>query len=146
MSYQVPVVRIQLVRENSLTCESKSIQSPFDAVEIMRPIMDGLDREAVYVMLLNTKNMALGINMVSMGDISSSIVHPREVFKAAILANAAGIVMFHNHPSGDTKPSLDDEVVSKRIYAAGEIIGISLLDHIIIGANNHTSLKDLGII
>jgi len=91
------------------------------------------DKEKMYIVLLNVKNNIIGYSLISMGSLTSSIVHPREVLKPAILASAASIIMVHNHPSGDPEPSTDDIEITDRINKALKIIGINLLDHIILG-------------
>ncbi len=94
-------------------------------------------------MTLNTKNNITGINVVSIGSLNSSLVHPREVFKAAILGNAAAIILAHNHPSGDPSPSPEDLEITRRLVEAGKILGIEVLDHVIIG-DRWESLKERG--
>ncbi|MHB8276763.1 MAG: JAB domain-containing protein [Candidatus Humimicrobiaceae bacterium] len=91
------------------------------------------DKEKLFVILLNIKNVIIGYSLVSMGSLTASIVHPREVLKPAILASAASIIIVHNHPSGDQEPSTDDMEITKRIAKASSIMGINLLDHIILG-------------
>jgi DNA repair protein RadC len=84
------------------------------------------------------------INTVSIGILDSSLVHPREVFKNAIVASAASIIVAHNHPSGDPTPSIEDKRVTQRLYEAGQLLGIDLLDHVVIGDNRWVSLKQIG--
>ena len=140
--YKVPEYKVMLVRDNTETkTKTMFIQSPDDVSKIIQSYLNGVDREHFVVILLNRKNGIIGINTVSVGDLSSSIVHPREVFKPAIVAGAASIILAHNHPSGDPKPSLDDVRVTKRIKEAGDILGIEVLDHIIIGDGCYESLK-----
>jgi DNA repair protein RadC len=91
------------------------------------------DKEKLYVIILNIKNKVIGYSLVSMGSLTASIVHPREVLKPAILASAASIIIIHNHPSGDSEPSTDDIEITNRISKAANIMGINLLDHIILG-------------
>ena len=91
------------------------------------------DKEKLYVIILNIKNKVIGYSLVSMGSLTASIVHPREVLKPAILASAASIIIIHNHPSGDPDPSTDDIQITERISKASSIMGINLLDHIILG-------------
>jgi DNA repair protein RadC len=91
---------------------------------------------------LDTKNRLLSWETVSLGTLSTSVVHPREVFKGAILANAASIILCHNHPSGDPKPSAEDIAITKRLAEAGKILGIDVLDHIIFGEEGFVSLKE----
>ena len=97
------------------------------------------------MMTLNTKNKTIGLNMVSVGSLNSSIVHPREVFKLAILQNARSIIVAHNHPSGDTNPSKEDIESTKRLVEAGKILGIDVLDPLVIG-DDYTSLATEGYI
>jgi len=97
--------------------------------------IDKSDVEKFYIFTLNTKNKIAGIHLISQGDLNSSLVHPREVFKRAILNNASRIMLLHNHPSGDTTPSLSDDKITKRLSEAGKLLGINVLDHIIIGDN-----------
>jgi DNA repair protein RadC len=100
--------------------------------------------------MLDTKNRLIGINTVSVGILDSRIVHPREVFKPAILSNAAGIIVGHNHPSGDPSPSVEDTRITKRLHEVGEILGIDLLDHVIVRDGTEplrwVSLKERGVI
>jgi len=112
----------------------------------MRSYLEGADREHFAAILLDTKNGIIGIHTVSIGALNTSIVHPREVFKAAILANAAGIIVSHNHPSGNITPSEDDKAVTQRLRDAGTILGITVLDHIIIGEDGYFSFKAQGLI
>ena len=99
------------------------------------------DREIFAVMLLNTKNRVIGINVVSVGSLTASVVHPREVFKAACLANATNIILTHNHPSGDPAPSKEDISITSRLVQAGRLMDIPVLDHIIIGDNTGRSMS-----
>jgi DNA repair protein RadC len=91
------------------------------------------DKEKLYVIILNIKNRVIGYSLISMGSLTASIVHPREVLKPAILASAASIIIIHNHPSGDPDPSPDDIAITNRIAKASTIMGINFLDHIILG-------------
>ena len=128
--------------------ESKKIKSPEDAENIIQTVLD-LNSEAVEkfgILTLNTKNEVAGIHIISIGNLNSSIVHPREVFKAAILNNAASIILFHNHPSGDPQPSSEDVKITKRLIEAGSIMGIDVMDHIVTGDGKYKSLKKMGFI
>lgn len=93
---------------------------------------------------MNTKNEPTNISVVSVGTLNKAIVHPREVFKTAILSNAASIMAFHNHPSDETAPSQQHIQLTNRLYEAGELLGIKLLDHLIIGDGTFISLKEKG--
>ena len=101
--------------------------------------------EYMYMICMNTKNRIIGIFEISHGSVNVSIVTPREVFQKALLANAVSIILMHNHPSGDCTPSREDVEVTKKLVEAGKLIGISVLDHIIVG-DNYSSLKDKGYI
>jgi DNA repair protein RadC len=121
------------------------ISSPADVDGLLRGRIANLDRENFVVVLLNTKNEVLGFPTVSVGTLSASLVHPREVFKPAIRASAAGVVLAHNHPSGRVGPSREDREVTGRLKEASEIIGIDVLDHVILG-DGYFSMKEHGIL
>lgn len=124
-------------------------KAQFNSPEVVANLVMGRlkDKKKEYFLaiLLDTRNQLIRIAEVSVGSLDSSIVHPREVFKEAISASAAGVIFVHNHPSGDTEASKDDIAVTKRLAQAGQIVGIDVLDHIIIGGRNFTSLKRLGL-
>jgi DNA repair protein RadC len=101
-------------------------------------------REHFLGLYLNTRNRLLARETVSLGSLNASLVHPREVFEPAVRLGAANVVVVHNHPSGETDPSEDDLGITRRLRAAGEILGISLLDHVIVGSRGYTSLKEEG--
>ena len=107
--------------------------------------MDQLAEEYVYMIAFNTKCRALGVFEVSHGDISRCLITPREIYQRALLIGAASIIIFHNHPSGDVVPSPEDIEVTKRLNEAGKLIGISLLDHIIIGGKKYLSLREYAL-
>ncbi len=123
-----------------------AITGPRDVANLLMPELRHQKKEHLKSLLLDTKNKVLAIRTVSIGDLSSSIVHPREVFKDAVVASAASIIVAHNHPSGDPTPSAEDVTVTKRLMAAGEIMGIDLLDHIVLGDGDFVSLKERGLI
>jgi len=129
---RIQVVKIQMIRERNMMVESKKVSSPRDIAEIMFEYLNGADRECFVVIALNTKNDINSISTISIGTLSSSLAHPREIFKTAILSNAANIILCHNHPSGDTSPSKEDILISKKVKECGDILGIKVLDHIII--------------
>ncbi|MBC7344404.1 MAG: DNA repair protein RadC, partial [Clostridia bacterium] len=120
------------------------IRTPQDAASLFVDEMRVLDREQFRIMTLNTKNRLLGIDVVSVGSLDSSPVHPREVFKVALKRNAASIILVHNHPSGDPTPSPEDISITRRLVEAGMILGIGVLDHIIVGEKEYTSMKGQG--
>jgi len=136
--YRIPVYRVALVREGSLSqLERPRISDPTEAVRILNTYLHNADREHLVALFLNAKNRIIGINTVSVGSLTASIVHPREVYKAAILANAAALILGHNHPSADPTPSAEDHAITARLAMVGEALGIRLLDHLIIGDETH---------
>lgn len=122
------------------------INSPQDVAHLVMEEMRYLDREHFRVVSLSTKNHVLGISSISIGSLNSSLVHPRECFKEAIRRNSNAIILIHNHPSGDPTPSREDIEVTRRLRDGGEILGIEVLDHVIIGDNRYISLKERGIL
>ncbi|WP_138496240.1 RadC family protein [Paenibacillus pinistramenti] len=121
------------------------IRSPKDAAEIVMDQLRYLNKEHFICLFLNTKNHLIGQETLSIGSLNASIVHPREVFRAAVKCSSASIVCVHNHPSGDPSPSPEDIQITKRLCEAGEIIGIDVLDHLIIGDGRFVSLKEQGL-
>jgi len=139
---RVQIVKIEMVKEKNLMVENKRISSPKDIAEIMFKYLKGADREYLVVITLNTKNDVNSISTVSIGSLNSSIAHPREIFKTAILSNAANIILCHNHPSGDPSFSKEDILLSKRVKECGDILGVQVLDHIVItNTNKFLSMK-----
>ena len=142
---RINVYSLRLVKESSVTYNlEKPIVNPATAAEIINQVFDleNQPNEIFAILCLNTKNKVAGAHIISQGSLSASIVHPREVFKAAILNNAASIILAHNHPSGDPEPSREDIETTKRLVEAGKIIGIEVLDHIIIG-EKYLSMKGM---
>ncbi len=123
-----------------------TVRSPQDVCSFMMEEMCYLDREHFRVVILNTKNQVLSVETISVGSLNSSLVHPREVFKPAVLRSAAAVILIHNHPSGDATPSSEDLEITRRLVEAGQLIGITVLDHIIIGDHVFTSLKERAVI
>jgi DNA repair protein RadC len=123
-----------------------SFCSSLDVAEYYRPRMKDAKKEMFRCALLDTKNRILREEIVSIGSLTASIVHPRDTFKAAIRESAAAVIFIHNHPSGDIKPSQEDILLTKRLVQAGEVLGIQVLDHIIIGDGGHFSFKDNGLL
>ncbi len=120
------------------------IRKPSDIVLLIMPDIIFINQEVFIVITLNSKNNVLSKREIFKGSLNSSLVHPREVFKEALKSSAASIIVCHNHPSGDPTPSKEDINVTKRIKECGNIMGIELLDHIIMGDNNYVSLKEKG--
>lgn len=142
---RVNIVTIKIVREASVLYQNRTINSPSDSANLLEPFLKDEDRECFLVVCLDTKNQPTAIHTVSIGTLNSSLVHPREVFKVALLANSNALILAHNHPSGEPKPSQEDLEVTRRLVEAGKILGIEVLDHIIIGSNSRfVSLKERG--
>src|SRR6266851_1426721 len=129
----VPIYRVSLVREGKMPTYESRIRSSANAHTVLQEYLDGVDREHFVVMLLDQKNQVIGLHTVSIGSLTASIVAPREVFKVAILANCANILIAHNHPSGDCQPSKEDRAITQRLKEAGALLGINVLDHVIVG-------------
>lgn len=113
-----------------------------DVYELLKADMEQLDREQVRVLMLNVRNHLIHREVISVGSLDTSIVHPREIFKNCIKRSAAAVILAHNHPSGDAAPSDDDIRMTKRIIEAGKIVGITVLDHVIIGRGQYVSLRE----
>jgi DNA repair protein RadC len=142
----VPRVRCQLVREAGATVPAAYCQCPANAAAVASGLIGAEDREHLLCLLLDARNKLTAVSTVSIGDLNSSLVHPREVLKAAILHNAASIILAHNHPSGDPTPSADDIAVTQRLRQACRLLGVELIDHIIVGENGrYASLAERGL-
>ena len=122
--------------------EKIHLSCPQDVAEFLMPRLRYAAKEQFVVILLNNKNKVIGTEVVSEGSLSSSIVHPREVFAPAILHHAAAIMVAHNHPSGDPKPSIEDEEVTRQLLRSGKVLGIPMIDHVIIGDGNYYSFLE----
>ncbi len=121
------------------------VSSPADVDRLLRGRIANLDRENFVVVLLNTKNEVIETPLVSVGTLSASLVHPREVFKPAIRASAASVILAHNHPSGKVEPSREDREVTRRLGEAAGVLGIEVLDHVIVG-DGFFSMKEHGML
>lgn len=141
---RVNIVQIKLIREKTMHYQNRKIRSPKDAYELLSTFLGHVDREHFLVLCLDTKNQPTCIQTVHIGSLNSSIVHPREVFKSAILSNSASIIVGHNHPSNVTTPSSEDIEVTKRLIEAGSILGIDVIDHLILCEESFLSLKEHG--
>lgn len=145
---------MEVVSIKQVTSKKKSpyalqtIKCPEDAVKVIHHYIGNEANEVFMALMLNTKNQVVGIHKISVGSLNSSIVHPRETFKAAILNNAASIILGHNHPSNNPVESPDDVEVTERLIEAGNVLGIEVLDHIIVTEymEDYTSLRHKGVI
>ena len=140
----MPRARIELVRDASSDYAEKPIRSAAEVWPLLRQKIAGWHREPFLTLLLDGRHKAIGLEEVSVGTATASLVHPREVFKGIILANAAAFILVHNHPSGDPTPSGEDREVTERLKKASELIGIQLLDHIVFGREGFHSFAEAG--
>jgi len=122
------------------------VTSPEAAADVLVAELVGRDRERCVAALLDTKHRLLEVATVSVGCLDHTFMAPREVFRDALLANAAALVLAHNHPSGDPEPSRDDEQLTRRLARAGELVGIELLDHLVVGGERWVSLARRGLL
>ena len=126
--------------------EKPAFTSPDDVARLFMEDMRYLKKEYFKILLLNVKNQLISMEEISVGSLNASIVHPREIFILPVKKSAASIILVHNHPSGDPTPSREDLEITERLVKAGELLGIKVLDHVIIGEGKHLSLKEKGLI
>ncbi|MNW32874.1 hypothetical protein D3C74_98240 [compost metagenome] len=143
---RVSIISLRMVREKSILYSSRTIRKPEDAAFIFRQFIGECDRESFCILTLNSKNEPTALHQVSCGTLNASLVHPRETFKLAILTNSASIMICHNHPSGEPTPSSEDLEITKRLKECGELLGIDLLDHIILGDEQFVSFREKGLL
>ena len=143
----INIYKLKMVKEDTVEYSDTTIESPGDIVRFAREVleMEEMAEENFIVVCLNTKNKIAGVHTVSIGSLNATIVHPREVFKAALLNNASAIICLHNHPSGDPQPSRADIETTRRLADAGDILGIEVFDHVVIGDGRYISLKELDL-
>ena len=142
----ISVYRVSLVKDHSITYKNSSpVCTPEDVYNVLQQYLQDTDREQFVVLFLDSHSAVIGINTVSIGTLTESLVHSREVFKGAILANAASIIVAHNHPSGEARPSEADIAVTSKLKEAGRILGIPLEDHVIIGEESFSSFRQEGL-
>jgi len=144
VSYRLPVYELKLVRDHSVPFESRPItSSPAEAARILREVLGDNGREHFGVLLLNTKNRIIGAFKMD-GTVDRAIVYPREILTRALLADATGLIIGHNHPSGDPDPSQEDRHLTRSIVAAANLFEIRVLDHVIIGdaTNEYYSFQE----
>ena len=142
----LPLYTTQLVCETKFPfCERIQVAAPSDVVPILQKYFRLKDREEFILVLLDTANTILGLSLVSIGGLSASVVEPRQVFKVAILANAAAVILSHNHPSGNAEPSREDIRITKQLVEAGNLMGVPVHDHLIIAGATYTSLAERGL-
>lgn len=144
-SCYAPVYTVKLVRER--TGSNRKVTQAILAAKVFKDFFSGYDREGFAVLMLDTQNKIIGINLVSLGSLNTTIVHPREVFKPAILASANTVIVGHNHPSGEVGPSPHDIALTTVLRAVGEMLDIPVLDHIIVTdeTTEYYSFSDKGL-
>jgi DNA repair protein RadC len=135
-------LRMQGVQEK----EKVEITSPKDVYMATKNLFLGKNKEHLYIITLDTRNKIISTDLISVGTINETLVHPREVFRHSLIKNAVSIILIHNHPSGDSKPSKNDIAVTERLIKVGVNIGIAVVDHIIVADEEYTSLKTLKLI
>jgi DNA repair protein RadC len=140
LKYKIPQIKLAILREPA-NQPLPTIYSPGDIEQYLEP-MKHLAEEHFVALHLNARNQVSGYHVVSHGTVSASLVHPREVFKAALLSNAYCIVVAHNHPAGSTEPSREDLDTTKQLVAAGSLIGVSILDHLIVTYKGVSSIRE----
>ncbi|MED5052580.1 JAB domain-containing protein [Anoxybacillus rupiensis] len=141
--YEIVSIK-QVIKKRKAKHLLQLITSPEIAAAVARKEIGNEDREVFLVIVLNTKNEIAAIHRCHVGSLNASVVHPREVFKAAILNNGSSIIVAHNHPSQNTTPSREDLEVTKRLVTVGQMIGIEVLDHLVVSENSYFSFKENG--
>jgi DNA repair protein RadC len=141
------VAAFELGRRSAVTPAGArwSVRAPRDVADRMLPEMAALEREELRVLLLNTKNCVLRETTVYVGNVSAAIVRVAELFRDAVRVQAAGVILVHNHPSGDPEPSADDLHLTAEAVAAGRLLDVAVLDHVILARDGHVSLRDRGV-
>ncbi|NWG03579.1 MAG: JAB domain-containing protein [Syntrophaceae bacterium] len=138
----IDIVSVKLVREKDAIYGAKTIRNPDELASIVKRFLADTDREVFLAINFSTANTINSIHIVSIGSLDKTIVHPREVFKAAILSNSSSIALAHNHPSGSLNPSPDDILITKKLVQCGEILDIKIIDHIIVADDQYLSFAE----
>jgi DNA repair protein RadC len=131
---------------SEISGRDRPIRGPSDVFARVGPLLRDLQQEEFHALLLNTQHRVIRDVLVTRGILDASLIHPREVFRAAIVESAAGIILVHNHPSGDPDPSPEDRTVTRQLLSAAEAVGIPVLDHIIVGQGRFVSFAERGIL
>lgn len=138
------IVKVSMVREAAPPEWGNCLTDPEGAAGVVRAFLGHPDRECFGILFLDARHRVTGIHLVSMGSLADSLVHPREVFTAAILSKSHALILFHNHPSGDLATSMADISITERLCKAGEILGIEVIDHLVVTEDSHVSFKQAG--
>lgn len=144
----IDIITVQMVKERRFLYGGNRLTTPNQAALAFVEILGNPDREYFVALLVDGKNRISGLHVVSEGTLNQSLVHPREVYKAAILANSAAIILAHNHPTGDVTPSREDRDITRRLKEAGDLLGIRVLDHIIVDTDSgaSSSFVEMGLL
>ena len=142
---QLEMASIRLVKDAPIMSENE-IHNPGDAVKLLGEYLCEMDREVLCIINVKTNGIPINCSICSIGVVDQTIAQPREVLKTAILSNAAGMIIMHNHPSGNPEPSKDDLLFTKRVWEAGALVDIPLLDHIVIGDQQYFSFRQEGLL
>jgi DNA repair protein RadC len=141
----IPVIRLLAVRDGSVPYDRRvGIKSSQQVFDLVKPLLDHADREQFLVLALDARNRPLALHQLSVGTLTQSVIHPRELFKFAFLSNAASLIVCHNHPSGDPQPSADDDAVTAKLKACGDLLSVPVIDHVVIGESGYFSYADSG--
>lgn len=141
---EIPAYQLQLQRTGSVISESRYAEGSRDVVDVVRQLIGDPDREHFVVVFLDAQFRFSGVQLVAMGAVNGLRIEAKDVFKGALACNAAALVLAHNHPSGDARPSAADEAVTAELEVAGCVLGIPVLDHIVLGNPGYTSLRESG--
>lgn len=144
-SFLAEASRIYEMRTNQRLEDTLRISSPTDAYEFLRVEMEGLEQEQLRTLNLNTKNRILSAPMIYQGSVHTTVIRIGEIFRPAIIVNASGLIVAHNHPSGDPTPSPEDAAITREIVKVGQLLDIDVVDHIVIGRGKFVSLKERGL-
>ena len=148
MTYRLKTFRVQFVAEPAEFPHGTPCKSSDDVQRLARAIYETLDADKEHFVLLamNNKNRVNGFKVISTGSLTASLVHPREVWRAALHLCAAAVVFVHNHPSGDPAPSSEDQEITRRLKETGDTLGIRVLDHVVLGRERFYSFSDQGLL
>jgi DNA repair protein RadC len=148
MAYRIKTFRVQFVSEPGDGVAGSPCRSASDVERVARDIYQTLDADKEHFVLLamNNKNRVNGFKVVSTGSLTASLVHPREVWRSALNLCAAAVVFIHNHPSGDPAPSIEDQAITRRLKETGDVLGIRVLDHVVLGKDRSFSFSEKGLI
>ncbi len=144
---KVGIVHLEMIKESRCLYGMKRISDSKTAAEMVRPLLEKADREMLLVLSLDSKLEPMALEIAAVGGVNSCLVDMKSIFRHAILNNAAYVICFHNHPSGDCEPSTEDRVTAQKMEESGKVLGLTLVDHIIIGAEgSFLSLAEMGIL